>query len=144
MARAYHNLAGFVRDLTKAYDDLDDEYAQELCASVARYVGALLAEDADDDDGDPGVETSTADAVEQRQTDLDLRDDRDGSELEPSPAGHDPMCPPPLVGDPGLVTAALGHARASAASSAAAIAHSGTSTVERTRPQLNLRSVGGS
>lgn len=133
MARAYHNCEGLMRDLRALLDDGDERAYQfaELLIELDELVQP--------DDDDARLEAAAEGPVQRGQIDLDLRDHGDGSELEPSPPGHDPVCRPHVDGVRGVVTPALGHRRATAASNAASQSDGGAPPVVRTTLELSPR-----
>lgn len=132
MPRAYHNLNGWIRDVRAALDAGDE----------TGYIAAELVLELEDLI-DPSMEPASDGPVQQPEADLDLRDDGDGTELESLPAGYDTVCNPTVDSFPGVVPAALGHARVSAASAAASQSDGGASGVVRATPGRTHRDVSG-
>lgn len=133
MARAYHNCEGLMRDL-RALLDANDERAYQFAELLIELDDLVRP-----DDDDARLEAATDGPVQRGQLDLDLRDDGGGSELEPSPSGHDPVRRPHMDGVRGVVTPALGHARATAASEAASQSDGAAPPVVRTTLELSPR-----
>lgn len=106
MPSAYHNLAGWLRDVRKALAG-----GEELAYLVAEAIHELDELIEAPDDGDPSLEDAESATESVCGADVDLPDPADGRPVGGPDAGHAAVQPADLAGPPGL-GAAVGMRRA--------------------------------
>lgn len=100
MARAYHNLDGWMRDVRNALRD-GEQRAYELAELLLEL----------DDLIDPGVEDAEHSSGEEPESDVEIRDTPDSSSMGRPDAGHAADGSPHLVAPAGMGTALERRAR---------------------------------
>lgn len=118
MAKKYHNLAGWLRDVMACLEADDDEYAGELFTMLARIVIDYAPDWLDVTDAD--LPDADDDAGGQSSAGLGARDGGSSPPLAGPASGHDTMRVPPVDGQATVAGAMVSAARAAALARAGA------------------------